>query len=249
MSLRSDHKALIFVGVVAVLGAGVRVVRAASNDSASRVQPALDAQARAADSAASAQRDAHGKGGRGRGRSARGGTDTTRRSTRDTTRRTARDTIRKSVPTNRRGPLDRAGYVGGKLDLDVASASQIDSLPGVAPGMAKRIVADRMMRGPFLNRDGFKRVPGVGPRFLQQIDSLVMFSGTFVAPSASDTVIPRPKSKRPKPLTRPSAQRTTGRRRGPSLRAVSDRNWPARGSTASQPPSTSWRATRSLGEL
>lgn len=227
MSLRSDHKALIFVGVVAVLGAGVRVVRAAGRESGSRVQPALDVQARAADSAASAHRD--GRAGQGRGRGKGRG-----RGSSDTTRRSARDTTRKIVSPSRKGPLDRAGYVGGKLDLDVATASQIDSLPGVAPGMAKRIVADRMMRGPFLSRDGLRRVSGVGPRFLQQIDSLVVFSGTFVAPATGDTVIPRQKPKRPKPPTRPAGQRTTVRRRVPSLRAVSGSCLPALESTASR---------------
>jgi hypothetical protein len=200
MSLRSDHKALIFIGVVAVLGAGVRVLRAANSDSSSHAQPALDVQARAADSAASAHRDGragNGSGGRqGRGRSGRAAADTTRRSARDTTRRKARDTTGKTVEG--RGPLDRAGYIGGKLDLDVATASQINALPGVTPAMAKRIVADRMMRGPFLSRDGLRRVPGAGPLFLRQIDSLVVFSGTFVAAAVSDTVIPRPKSKRSK---------------------------------------------------
>jgi hypothetical protein len=223
MSLRSDHKALIFVGVVAVLGAGVRVVRAAGSESGSRVQPALDVQARAADSAASAHRDGRngqgrGRGkGQGRGRSGRGSSDTTR----------------KIASPSRSGPLDRAGYVGGKLDLDVATASQIDSLPGVASGMAKRIVADRMMRGPFLSRDGLTRVSGVGPLFLRQIDSLVVFSGTFVAPATSDTVISRQKSKRPKASTRPAVQRTTVRRRVPSLRAASGSCSPAPGSAAS----------------
>jgi Helix-hairpin-helix motif len=204
MSLRPDHKALIFVGAVAVLGAGVRVLRAASSSSGSHAQPALDVQARAADSAASAHRDGHGgrSSGRGRGqgqargRSSRGERDTTRRSSRDNTRGSGRDSTAKTA--DGRGPLDRRGYIGGKLDLDVATASQINALPGVTPAMAKRIAADRMMRGPFLSRDGLRRVPGAGPLFLRQIDSLVVFSGTFVAPATSDTVIAPRKSKRSK---------------------------------------------------
>ncbi|MEP6491476.1 MAG: helix-hairpin-helix domain-containing protein [bacterium] len=214
MSLRSDHKALIFVGVVAVLGAGVRVVRAAGRDSVTGAQPALDVQARAADSAAVAQhaaRDAR-KSGRGGKASSRGASDTTRRA--------HRDTARKAAPPG--GPLDRPGHIGGKLDLDVATASQIDSLPGMSSGMAKRIVADRMMRGPFLTRDGLRRVAGMGPRFVQQIDSLVVFSGTFVAPSATDTTIPRPKLKRSKTPMRPLARRTTGPPQAPSLREAED---------------------------
>lgn len=87
--------------------------------------------------------------------------------------------------------MDRVGYVNGKLDLDVATAAQIDSLPGVTPMMAKRIALDRMRRGPFLSLDGLKRVAGAGPRFIQQIDSVVTFSGTFRWAEPSDTVIPK----------------------------------------------------------
>jgi len=223
MSLRSDHKALIFVGVVAVLGAGVRVVRAAGRDSATSVQPALDVQARAADSAALAQRALHdarqsGKGGKRSSRAAG-----------DTSHRGARDTTRKALAPS--GPLDQMGRIAGKLDLDVATARQIDSLPGVSPAMAKRIVADRMMRGPFLSRDGFRRVPGVGPRFLQQIDSLIVFSGTFKAPSVSDTTLPAPKAKRARTPMRPAARRIKVRRPAPLLRATADNYSRARGLT------------------
>ena len=94
------------------------------------------------------------------------------------------------------GPLDRPGYVAGKLDLDVATAAQIESLPGVGPATAKRIVADRMQRGPFVTRDGFRRVRGTGPTFLAKIDSLVTFSGIVKHPEASDTIIPKSKRKR-----------------------------------------------------
>lgn len=75
--------------------------------------------------------------------------------------------------------------------MDVASAAQIDSLPGVTPLMARRIVADRMSRGPFATPDGLRRVIGVGPNFFKRIDTLITFSGTFVQSSASDTIIPK----------------------------------------------------------
>ena len=75
--------------------------------------------------------------------------------------------------------------------MDVATAAQIDSLPGVTPLMARRIVADRMTRGPFMTADGLRRVAGVGPGFLKKIDTLITFSGTFVQSSVSDTIIPK----------------------------------------------------------
>ena len=173
MSLRSDHKALVFLGAVGVLGAGVRVVRAAGKESIPAVQPALEHQARVADSAAQAQRGGKGKK-KGRGASAK----------------TERD------PARPPGPPDRPGYVGGRLDLDVATAAQIDSLPGVSATMARRIAVDRARRGPFTNAAGLQRVSGVGKRFLQQIDTLVTYSGTFAFVNPSDTVLKSRKKSR-----------------------------------------------------
>ena len=200
MSLQSDHKALVFFASIAVLGAGVRVVRASARDSAGSSQPALDRQVQAADSAAHA-----GRRGRG-GRAVSGGARSKRT---NGGRPAARDTDSLAQhPTGRQarrgsGPLDRAGWIAGKLDLDVATAAQLDSLPGVTPAMAKRIVADRMARGPFLDRNGLRRVPGAGPRFLATIDSLITFSGTYAWPSAADSAIPRPKPGRGHKTVRP----------------------------------------------
>ncbi|MDB4875062.1 MAG: Helix-hairpin-helix DNA-binding class 1 [Gemmatimonadetes bacterium] len=209
MPLQSDHKALIFIASVAVLGAGVRVLRAAGRDEAPAVQPALERQAQAADSSARA-----GRGGKGRGRRA-----STRPTTDSTRRATARDSAAKSsLATMADGP----GHIRGKLDLDVASAPQLDSLPGVSAAMAKRIVADRLQHGPFLNRDGLRRVSGVGPAFLARIDSLVTFSGTYRFPEPVDTVIPRPATKRGKASTRPAALRRGAPQPAPWRHATAD---------------------------
>jgi len=192
MAMGTDHKALLFLGVVAVLGAGVRVVRAANGRSAQGPQPALDQQSRMADSAARAA----GTRGKGKGNESAAKRDAGRRRS----SRGLRDSIggRDDVVRARAegGLLDHPGYIGGKLDLDVASAAEIDSLPGVTPDMAKRIVLDRMKHGPFVTRDGFRRVPGVGPAFVVKIDSLVVFSGTVRFPTDADTVIPRARRSR-----------------------------------------------------
>jgi len=173
----------MFVSAVAVLGAAVRVVRAARGEPPPTAQPALEHQVSAADSAAKVGRAAArgvARGQRGRGRGARG------RAASDTVKR-----VRDSIARANAGPLDRRGYVAGKLDLDVATLAQMDSLPGVTPLMARRIVLDRMAHGPFVTRDGLRRVSGVGQVFLSRIDSLITFSGTVKMPSAEDTVPPR----------------------------------------------------------
>jgi competence protein ComEA len=183
MTLRSDQKALLFLGAVAVLGAGVRVVRAASGRSADAAQPALERQSQAADSAARA----------GRGR-ASGASRAKARTSKQSTKRASEPASegRPDATTSAgAGLLDRPGYVGGRLDLDVATAAQIDLLPGVGPAMAKRIVRDRLARGPFTSPDGLRRVSGVGPAFLARIGPHVIFSGTMRHPDPADTVIPK----------------------------------------------------------
>jgi helix-hairpin-helix protein len=211
MSLRPDQKALVFLGAVAVLGAGVRVSRAASRGDASPTeQAALDRQMASADSAANAGRATGGA----RRSSGRGAKRATRQREWSSDSASSSPDTGQGKPSRRRAaePRTGPGYVNGKLDLDVATAAQIDSLPGVTPTMAKRIAADRMKRGPFLNLDGLRRVSGVGPSLAKWLDSLVTFSGAYTQGAAQDSIIrarPR-KSKRSVGAMRPAALRTTG---------------------------------------
>ena len=62
------------------------------------------------------------------------------------------------------------------VDMDVASAEEIETLRGIGPSLARRIVADRDTLGPFGSLDGLQRVKGVGPKLAQRIDSSVTFS-------------------------------------------------------------------------
>lgn len=208
MSLRPDHKALVFLGAIAVLGAGVRVVRA-NSASADAAQPGLERQTKSADSAAQAARD---KQSTGRGRSS-SRAPAKRRSSGGR----AKTKPGEAMPKYGDGPFDRPGYINGKLDLDVATAAQIDSLPGVGSTMAKRIVLDRAMRGPFVTRDGLRRVSGVGPAFLRKIDSLITFSGTVRQPSPTDTALVRNRAARGR-LLKPPAEPQTGVRRPAQFR-------------------------------
>jgi len=62
---------------------------------------------------------------------------------------------------------------GGKIDLNTASAEQLDTLPGVGPSTAAKIVADRTANGPFRTVDDLMRVPGIGPAKLEALKDLV----------------------------------------------------------------------------
>jgi len=73
-------------------------------------------------------------------------------------------------------PKRDAPAIPAIVDLDIASAEEIETLRGIGPSLAKRIVADRDSLGPFGSLDGLQRVKGVGPKLAQRIDSTVTFS-------------------------------------------------------------------------
>jgi hypothetical protein len=64
------------------------------------------------------------------------------------------------------------------VDVDRATASELEALPRIGPALAKRIVEDRELRGPFGSLDGFQRVRGVGPAMAAALSASVTFSGT-----------------------------------------------------------------------
>lgn len=57
----------------------------------------------------------------------------------------------------------------GPLDLNEATAEQLEALPGVGPATAAAIVEDRTRNGPFGTVDDLDRVPGIGPAKLANL--------------------------------------------------------------------------------
>ncbi len=55
------------------------------------------------------------------------------------------------------------------LDLNTATAAQLDSLPGIGPARAAAIVRYREVYGPFPAVAGLARVPGINPALLQRL--------------------------------------------------------------------------------
>ncbi|TCN01537.1 competence protein ComEA [Paenibacillus sp. BK033] len=76
----------------------------------------------------------------------------------------------------------RAGEAGGdeelpssgKLDINRATAEQLDTLKGIGPAKAQAIIADREQNGPFSSAEDLLRVKGIGSKLLAGIkDSIV----------------------------------------------------------------------------
>ena len=88
------------------------------------------------------------------------------------------DSVRKAgrKKKGRKPKKPEAAIIPAIVDMDVATAEEIETLRGIGPSLARRIVADRDTLGPFGSLDGLQRVKGVGPRLAQRIDSSVTFS-------------------------------------------------------------------------
>lgn len=61
------------------------------------------------------------------------------------------------------------GTGGGPIDLNTASAAQLEELPGVGPSIAQRILEHREKNGPFASVDALLEVSGIGPATLEKI--------------------------------------------------------------------------------
>jgi competence ComEA-like helix-hairpin-helix protein len=63
----------------------------------------------------------------------------------------------------------------GPVDLNRASARELDGLPGVGPALAARIVQYRRAHGRFRGPSDLDRVPGVGPALLRKLTERLRF--------------------------------------------------------------------------
>jgi competence protein ComEA len=70
------------------------------------------------------------------------------------------------------------------LDINTAPASALESLPGIGPELAGRIVEHRTQTGPFQSPADIMNVRGIGPGIYQQVQPLIT-AGTGAAAGAA----------------------------------------------------------------
>lgn len=86
------------------------------------------------------------------------------------------------VVVPRRGPPGTAaggappasGAPAGPVQLSTATLEQLDTLPGVGPATAQKILDYREKHGAFSSVDELDAVPGIGPKRLEQLRDLVV---------------------------------------------------------------------------
>ena len=68
-----------------------------------------------------------------------------------------------------------APSIEGTININTATASELEALPGIGPSLAEKIVAYRLEHGLFNEPEDLLQVSGVGPAKLEQIRDLIRF--------------------------------------------------------------------------
>jgi competence ComEA-like helix-hairpin-helix protein len=178
MPTPGERKALLFLGAIVVLGAGARGAQVLHSDAPpdAAARRALDAQIEAVDSARHrvASKKKSKRNGRGRRAPA------------------AEASIDPAAAAPPAEPT-----IPAIIDIDIATAAEIETLRGVGPTLAARIVADRDSLGPFGSTDELQRVRGIGARLAKKLAPQVTFSLLPRHPrTASDGTSAPPRSRR-----------------------------------------------------
>ncbi|MES2177620.1 MAG: helix-hairpin-helix domain-containing protein [Gemmatimonadota bacterium] len=198
MPTSSEQKALAFIAIVVLLGGAVRVLRAGSAPSTADEQQALARQSSSVDSVA---RTSRGKKSPKR-RTSASRSDTLPHvvagvaSVPPTYARPGQPFSHSPFgypPPSPRIVVDQLGAHAvdeqeaprkgrnakpmGVIDIEAASANEIEQLPKIGPALAKRIVANRDSLGRFGSITGLKRVKGVSKATLDAIAPFISFGG------------------------------------------------------------------------
>ena len=59
------------------------------------------------------------------------------------------------------------------ININTATAEELEQLPGIGPSTAQKIVSDRMANGSFKSPDDLKRVTGIGDKKFETISALI----------------------------------------------------------------------------
>lgn len=84
------------------------------------------------------------------------------------------------IPADKPQPLiletfEQSGTAAAVLDLNDATAEELEALPGIGPVLAERIVAWREENGPFQSREDVLDVKGIGEATYESLAPYVTY--------------------------------------------------------------------------
>lgn len=62
---------------------------------------------------------------------------------------------------------------GGRVNINTAGLAELDSLPGIGPTLAQRILDYRTQKGPFRTIEDLENVPGIGAKKFADLKDLI----------------------------------------------------------------------------
>lgn len=68
---------------------------------------------------------------------------------------------------------DTSGISGRKININTASAAELEALPGIGPVLAQRIIDHRQANGPFGRLEDIKKVKGIGDKTFEHLKDLI----------------------------------------------------------------------------
>jgi competence protein ComEA len=72
--------------------------------------------------------------------------------------------------------------LGLPLDLNRATAADLEALPGIGPELARRIIDYRTAHGPFKRIDDLEEVSGIGSKKVEKIKPYIIIVGPVASP-------------------------------------------------------------------
>ncbi|MHB1651002.1 MAG: helix-hairpin-helix domain-containing protein [Desulfitobacteriaceae bacterium] len=71
------------------------------------------------------------------------------------------------------GSVSNPSGVTGKININTASAAELDKLPGIGPALAERIIQYRTENGLFVKPEDLQAVSGIGPKTYEKMATQV----------------------------------------------------------------------------
>jgi competence protein ComEA len=99
------------------------------------------------------------------------------------------DIARQAARSRRAEALAQPLAAGERVDVDRAPADELQRLPRIGPALARRIVEEREAHGLFGTLEALRRVTGVGPRLIRDLEAHVSFGGVTPAAAAPSAEI------------------------------------------------------------